>query len=94
MSLSRLRNSAPPVPQVVVSPRTPVGPTEVAVPVDPHLLAVGDHNGSTYYQHMEFLKVVRGERAPEVTLEDGLIAVRMGLAAQASAISGEAVRIG
>ncbi|MEM9222004.1 MAG: Gfo/Idh/MocA family oxidoreductase [Pseudomonadota bacterium] len=82
-----------PTPQVVLSPRSPKGPKKLEIPVDPSLLEAGDHNGSTYYQHQRFLEVVRGSAVPEVTLADGAIAVRMGLAAQASARSGQAVAL-
>ncbi|MCV0427373.1 MAG: Gfo/Idh/MocA family oxidoreductase [Roseibium sp.] len=82
----------PPVPQLVVSPRSPKGPRQIDIPVDPTILDAGDHNGSTYYQHEGFVAVVRGEKeVPDVTLEDGRRAVEMGLAAQQSARSGQAV---
>ncbi len=84
---------APPLPQVIVSPRLPRGPRAVAIPVDPTALAAGDHNGSTFYQHLRFRDVLRGAGAVEVGLQDGLWAVRMGLAAQASARSGQAVEV-
>jgi predicted dehydrogenase len=64
----------------------------VEIPVDPALLEAGDHNGSTFYQHQKFLEVVRGNGMPEVTLEDGAWAVRIGLAAQKAALTGETVR--
>ncbi|WP_424831729.1 Gfo/Idh/MocA family protein [Ruegeria sp.] len=84
----------PPVPQVIVSPRDPKGPIVQDIPVDPRLLAAGDHNGSTFYQHQGFLELLRGDRAaPDVTLNDGLWAVRMGLAAQQALTAGEAVRL-
>ena len=85
--------SAPPVPKVILSPRDPVGPVEIEIPVDPELLAVGDHNGSTFYQHKLFLEVVRNGQSPAVTLDDGAMAVKMGLAAQQSAVTGETVRL-
>lgn len=81
----------PPTAQVIVSPRSPKGPQTVEIPVDPTLQAAGDHNGSTFYQHARFLDVVRGEATPEVTLRDGIRAVEIGLAAQLSAQSGQAV---
>lgn len=81
----------PPVPQVIISPRHPKGPQAVEIPVDPTILAAGDHNGSTFYQHSRFLSAVRGEGDVEVTLEDGARAVAMGLAAQVSAAEGRAV---
>ena len=82
---------APPVPQVIVSPRNPKGPQVLEVPVDPAILAAGDHNGSTFYQHMGFAAVVRGQATPQVTLDDGWWAVAMGMAAQQSAATGQAV---
>jgi len=84
---------APPVPRVIVSPRDPRGPVEQDVPVDPALLAAGDHNGSTWYQHRGFADVVLGRRRPAVSLRDGWWAVAMGQAAQASATTGQAVAI-
>jgi predicted dehydrogenase len=76
---------AAPVPQVIVSPREPKGPQAVDIPVDPTLLDAGDHNGSTYYQHVRFLELVRNGGTPEVSVTDGAWAVRMGLAAQKAA---------
>ena len=82
---------APPVPQLVFSPRQPRGPRVEEVPVDATLLEAGDHNGSTFYQHHKFADVVRHGGTPDVTLEDGAKAVAMGLAAQESARTGQAV---
>lgn len=82
-----------PIPVIEISPRMPKRPHLRETPVDPNLLGAGDHNGSTFYQHQEFLDLVRGKRtAPAVTFEDGLWAVRMGLAAQLSAATGETVK--
>ncbi|MHA7879734.1 MAG: Gfo/Idh/MocA family protein [Saccharospirillum sp.] len=83
----------PPTPKVIVSPRAPKGPVESDIPVDPSLLAAGDHNGSTYYQHVGFFKAITEGAPVEVTVEDGLKAVVLGLAAQQSASTGLAVRI-
>jgi hypothetical protein len=82
---------APPTPKVIESPRDPKGPIEREVPVDPTILAAGDHNGSTFYQHQKFLEIVRNGGTPEVDLIDGIWAVRMGQAAQISAQTGQAV---
>jgi hypothetical protein len=81
----------PPVPKVVISPREPKGPRELDLPVDPVALAAGDHNGSTLYQHQRFQAVVRGQGQVEVELSDGLKAVLMGLAAQESARTRQAI---
>jgi predicted dehydrogenase len=82
-----------PVPKVVISPRHPKGPRELDVPVDPVALAAGDHNGSTLYQHQRFNAVVRGQGEVEVALRDGLAAVMIGLAAQESARTGQAISL-
>jgi len=83
----------PPVPHLVVSPRSPKGPRRVEVPVDPALLAAGDHNGSTYYQHQRFLAVIRDGGPVDVGLDDGAWAVAMGMAAQESARLGQVVEV-
>ena len=82
-----------PTSKIVISPRNPKGPVEVAVPVDLKLLQAGDHHGSTFYQHEKFQQVVLGHMPPEVSLHDGCMAVKMGLAAQESARSGEVCRL-
>ncbi|WP_292069669.1 Gfo/Idh/MocA family oxidoreductase [Mesorhizobium sp.] len=84
---------AAPVPELIVSPRNPPGPRLVETPVDPWLLAAGDHNGSTYFEHACFVAAVRGQGSVEVTLQDGWWAVVTGLAAQQSAREGRAVEL-
>jgi predicted dehydrogenase len=81
----------PPVAQVIVSPRNPKGPHALEVPVDPAILAAGDHNGSTFYQHAGFARAAAGQGAVEVSLTDGWWAAAMGMAAQRSAAEGRAV---
>ncbi len=83
----------PPEPRLVISPREPSGPSVIEVKVDPELLAAGDHNGSTFYQHQGFRRVVLGEQAPEVTIADGWLAVRMGMAAQQSSQQGQVIKL-
>ena len=82
---------APPIPKIVVSPRDKSGLRDFDVPVDELILEAGDHNGSTFYQHQKFMRVVDGHQSPEVTLNDGIWAVRMGNAAQVSAETGKVV---
>ena len=82
-----------PTPLLTVSPRDPKGPYTIEIPVDPQLLDAGDHNGSTFYQHQRFAAAVRGSGPVEVTLADGAQAVVMGLAAQQSAATGQAVNL-
>jgi len=62
----------PPTPRLVLSPRHPAGPVETPVPVSEALLAAGDHNGSTYFQHCGFYKAVRMHRGEAVDEESFL----------------------
>lgn len=82
-----------PVPKLIISPRKPTGPIAMDIPVPEALLAAGDHNGSTFYQHLGFYHAVTEGRAVEVSVDDGLKAVVLGLAAQESIRTGQAVRI-
>ncbi len=82
-----------PVPKLVLSGRNPVIRTESEVPVDEGILQAGDHNGSTYYQHLGFFKAVSEGANVDVTVDDGLRAVVIGLAAQHSAKTGKAIAI-
>ncbi|HSG03235.1 MAG TPA: Gfo/Idh/MocA family oxidoreductase [Marinobacterium sp.] len=84
---------AAPIPKLVISPRDPKGPIELDIPVDETLLAAGDHNGSTYYQHLGFFRAITEGATVDVSVEDGIKAVVLGLAAQESAKSGRAVEI-
>ncbi|GAB5390203.1 MAG: hypothetical protein Alpg2KO_31710 [Alphaproteobacteria bacterium] len=89
---------APPVPQLILSPRQPAGESITDIPVDPALLAAGDHNGSTFYQHQRFADVARAwhqgrNLMPDVTLTDGAKAVEMGMAAHQAARTGKVVSL-
>ena len=85
----------PPLPKLITSPRNSSGPIEVDIPVDKTLLAAGDHNGSTFYQHQGFLDLVRGQRTlPEVDFNDGKMAVLIGMAAQKSMMENRVVTFG
>lgn len=79
--------------EVEFSPRSPQAPRRHVVPVDEALLSAGAHHGSTYFEHLGFRWAILGERAVEVTVADGLQAVRMGLAAEQSIQEGRAVNL-
>jgi len=74
---------------LVLSPRVglrePKRPVTSHVAVDPTVLAAGTHHGSTYYQIAAFIDAVRGRGPVQVTADDGLRAVAMGMAAEISA---------
>ena len=66
----------------------------IGMPVDETILDAGDHHGSTFFQHLKFLRMIREGGQPEVTLEDGWWAVLMGAAAERSVVTGQPVDIG
>jgi myo-inositol 2-dehydrogenase/D-chiro-inositol 1-dehydrogenase len=79
--------------EIVISPRATKRPLREEIHVPEHILAAGDHHGSTFFQHQKFLEIVRHGGRPEVTLEDGLKSVMIGLAAEESARTGMAVML-
>ena len=54
------------------------------IEVDKKILKAGHHHGSTYYEHLAFLNAIKNNSNPEVSLNDGLIAVAVGEAAEKS----------
>jgi predicted dehydrogenase len=79
--------------EVEISPREPKGPSRRKVHVDEAVLKAGDHHGSSFYQHQKFRRAVLDGDPVEVTMEDGLKAVVIGLAAERSIKEGRAVAI-
>ena len=79
--------------ELLISPRDSTASERRVVPVDPEALAAGDHHGATYFQHMAFNRLVREGGAPEVSVEDGALAVEMGLAAERSVATGQPVEL-
>jgi predicted dehydrogenase len=77
--------------EIEISPREPKGPKRRPVHVDEAVLRAGDHHGSTYFQHAGFFRAVTDGAPVEVTLQDGIKAVLIGLAAERSAKEGRAV---
>ena len=81
--------------EVGITDRAARAETVETVGLSEELRVAGDHYGSTYYQHLKFNELVRGNRAaPEVTLQDGAWAVRIGEAAEESARTGQAITLG
>ena len=55
-----------------------------SVAVDKTILDAGHHHGSTYYEHLAFLHAIKNNLSAEVSLNDGLMAVAIGQAAECS----------
>ena len=86
--LARIETSIPRG-ELTWSPRTPYGgvkrPVREAVVVDADALEAGTHHGATLYQLRAFLDACAGAAPVQVTAEDGLKSVAMGVAAERSA---------
>ena len=54
---------------------------ETIAVADDRIRYEGLHDGSSYLEHLDFLRAVRDGGRPGVTLEDGLLAVAVGVAA-------------
>ena len=94
---ARLDVAVPPG-EITLSPRMgiawPKVPERERVSVDAAVLAAGHHYGATYYQHLAFLRAVRGEGAVEVSADDGYRAVAIGAAAERSVALGRVIAMG
>ena len=61
------------------------------IEVDKKIIEAGHHHGSTYYEHLAFLNAIKNKSEPEVSLNDGLVAVAIGEAAEKSIKEGRLV---
>ncbi len=68
-----------------------VGNVEIEEVHDDTIAYEGLHHGSSYLEHIDFLAACRGERDIEVTVDDGLWAVAIGVAAHRSIDEGRIV---
>ncbi|HET9731301.1 MAG TPA: Gfo/Idh/MocA family oxidoreductase [Acidimicrobiales bacterium] len=70
-----------------------IGAVDEQVVEDARVAHEGFHHGSSYIEHLGFRDAIRHGRPPEVTLDDGLWSVAMGVAAHRSIEEGRAVRM-
>lgn len=59
-----------------------VGDVEIHHISDPRVRYEGHHHGSSYLEHLDFIDACRSGRPPAIALEDGMLSVAMGVAAQ------------
>ena len=65
----------------------------VPITMDSRVKHEGFHHGSSFLEHREFIDAIREGSGPAVTTTDGLMSVLVGLAAQQSIETGQAVNI-
>ncbi|MEO1662048.1 MAG: Gfo/Idh/MocA family oxidoreductase [Pseudomonadota bacterium] len=83
-----------PQPELSLYPRAPKRPVTEIIELDDALVEAGDHHGATFYQHQKFLRMIQAGGRPDVTLEDGRLAVQMGLYAQQAAETSRVIEFG
>ena len=76
---------------LVIGRRNPRDVRTEHVPVEERILKAGGHHGSTYFEHLAFLRALREGTPPEVSVADGVLAVALGLAAQQAAAEARVV---
>jgi myo-inositol 2-dehydrogenase / D-chiro-inositol 1-dehydrogenase len=76
---------------VFVGPRDRSGVRAIAAPAAPEVTYAGFHHGSSFVEHRRFVDCVRAGRPAEVTVDDGLWSVVMGIAAHRSIDEGRVV---
>jgi predicted dehydrogenase len=83
--------------ELIFSPRVgfmnPKNVSRRTIDVDPIALAAGSHFGATYYQQRAWIDAILNGAKVQVTAQDGLQAVRMGVAAERSAATGRAIEM-
>ena len=70
-----------------------IGGVEIEPVSDDTIAHEGLHHGSSFVEHVHFLAAIRGEQDVEVTLDDGLWSVAIGMAAHKSIDEGRVVEI-
>ena len=68
-------------------------PGSVSVVVDDRVAHEGFHHGSSYLEHLAFVDALRNGRRADVRLEDGLLSMAVGVAAQRSIAEQRAVTL-
>ncbi|NIE81566.1 Gfo/Idh/MocA family oxidoreductase [Asaia sp. As-1742] len=81
----------------VFSPRVPFDKPKAVrherIEVRDDVLAAGHHHGATYFQLLAFIEAAAGRAPVQVTAADGLLAVKVGAAAEISAREKRIVRL-
>jgi myo-inositol 2-dehydrogenase/D-chiro-inositol 1-dehydrogenase len=77
--------------KLLISTRSENSYKTIPIKQDPRVLEQGFHHGASYLEHLEFISAINENKSPAVTTRDGLMSVAIGVAAQQSIASGQAV---
>ncbi len=70
-----------------------IGSVDERTADESHIAYQGLHHGSSYVEHLRFFDAINGTNPIEVTLDDGLWSVAMGVAAHRSIETGRAISL-
>ena len=79
--------------EVFLSDRAAGTHRAIPAPLSPLVREVGFHHGASYLEHLAFLEALQSGAPARVTVEDGRLAVAIGLAAQQSIATGRPVNL-
>lgn len=79
--------------ELVVSNRSKNNFIKIPIELDPRIKEQGFHHGASYLEHLGFLDAINKKTPPRVTVDDGLMSVVIGIAAQESIITGKLIKI-
>ena len=68
-------------------------PARVSTPCYPVFVQQSGHNGSTYYEHINFVDKIEGKQSNAASAEEGFWSIVIGVAAEESIKSGQVVSI-
>ncbi len=82
-----------PAHELILTRRDSRDQTNIELSVDREVRHAGAHHGSTFFEHMAFLEAIRKDGKPIVSVEDGALAVAVGVAAERSVREGRPVQL-
>jgi predicted dehydrogenase len=79
--------------ELIISNRASNDFKTIQIEPDPRVKEQGLHHGASYLEHLGFIEAINNGAPPAVTVRDGLLSVVLGVAAQQSIESGQAVNL-
>jgi myo-inositol 2-dehydrogenase/D-chiro-inositol 1-dehydrogenase len=79
--------------ELIISNRSKNDFKRILINKDSRIKEQGFHHGASYLEHLGFLDAIKNKTSPEVTVNDGLMSIVLGIAAQESIATGKLVKI-
>lgn len=79
--------------ELYLSHRADNGYQTIPVPTDPRVKEQGFHHGASYLEHLGFIDSITHNKPASVTVQDGLLSMAVGIAAQQSIETGQAINM-